>query len=95
MIVSLSVPVVAQIATVKTAPMSMAMKRERWLLMPFSIVTLMHLSQRFSRKRDFTRRDVTVRSQGARRSTVNATRVGLYALICVFVRDARTVMKLL
>ena len=51
----------------------------------------MLLSLKFNKKKDFTQKGVIVKSLGVLKNTVNATKVGLLALNCVFVKDARIV----
>lgn len=51
----------------------------------------MLLSLKFNKKRDFTQKGVTVKSLGVLKNTVNAIKVELLALNCVFVKDARIV----
>ena len=51
----------------------------------------MLLSLKFNKKKDFTQKGVIVKSLGVLKNTVNATKVGLLALNCVFVKDAKIV----
>lgn len=54
----------------------------------------MHLSQRSSKKKAFIQRVATVKNLAVKRSTVNAIRVELFALIFAFVKVAKIVMKM-
>ena len=51
----------------------------------------MLLSLKFNKKKDFTQKGVIVKSLGVLKNTVNAIKVELLALNCVFVKDARIV----
>jgi hypothetical protein len=85
--------VAAQSATVRTALISKAIRKESWQLMPSLTETLLLLSLKLKWKKAITRRAATARSRAASRNIVNATKVASSVPNYVSVKAARTARR--